>query len=251
MTAEPKTSYDQKFYDQTRSGSVSSARSVVPIILPLVRPNSVVDVGCGVGAWLRVFEEHGVTDYLGLDGSYIDRNQLAIDQCRFQAVDLQKTPSIPVTRTFDLAVCLEVAEHLSARSADGLISFLTTLSPCVLFSAAVPGQQGTDHVNEQWPSYWSRLFERKGYVRLDPVRPRVWRDPGVEWWYKQNLYLFCRPEVLAANADLREEAELAAALPFELLHHDVFGSLMTLRGAFRHLLRVTASFFVRAIGRGR
>lgn len=251
MTAELKTSYDQGFYDRTQAGSVASARVVVPIILPLVRPCSVVDVGCGVGAWLRVFEEHGVTDYLGLDGSYIDRKQLAIDQCRFQAVDLQNTPSIPVVRTFDLAVCLEVAEHLPARSAGGLINFLTTLSPCILFSAAVPGQQGTDHVNEQWPCYWSRLFEKKGYVRLDPVRPHVWRDPGVEWWYKQNLYLYCRPDVLAANSDLRKEADLATAHPFELLHHDAFGSLMTLRGAFKHLLRVVASFLSRAFAGGR
>src|SRR5215204_4952574 len=108
------TPYGVRFYNDQRSGSLRSAQVIVPLVTALIRPRSVVDVGCGIGTWLKVFSEAGVEDYLGLDGDYVTRDQLLIEPMHFQAADLANPPKLE--RTFDLAVCLEVGEHLPAKS---------------------------------------------------------------------------------------------------------------------------------------
>src|SRR5436190_19968909 len=102
------TAYDATFYAEQADGSLRSARAVVPLVMELVRPASVLDVGCGLGTWLAAFAEAGVADFLGMDGDYVDRAKLKIPAERFRAADLTNPPS--PGRTFDLAVCLEVAE---------------------------------------------------------------------------------------------------------------------------------------------
>ena len=96
-------------------------------------------------------------------------------------------------KQFELAACLEVAEHIPETSASHLIDELTGCAPVVLFSAAIPGQGGTQHVNEQWPEYWRELFGRRGYRPVDAIRGRIIQDPSVEWWYRQNILVYCDP----------------------------------------------------------
>jgi SAM-dependent methyltransferase len=172
-----------------------SARKIVPLALELTGARSVVDVGCGIGAWLSVFAEHGVTDYQGFDGS---GGELLIDPSRFTQTRLDD--GVRAGRTFDLAVCLEVAEHLPERSASTLVSDLCALAPTVLFSAAVPGQGGVEHVNEQWPDYWASLFTSNGYTLYDAIRPAVWDDEEIDWWYRQNVLVFSRNPLQVENA---------------------------------------------------
>jgi hypothetical protein len=213
--------------------SLRSARIVVPVLLSLVQVRTVVDFGCGVGAWLKAFEENGVSDYLGLDGDYISPDQMLVNPSSFRPTDLRNLPRLG--RAFDMAVCLEVGEHLPARTASHLVARLVEAAPHVLFSAAPPGQGGTHHINEQWPHFWRRLFSAHNYERLDPIRPQIWRSPEVQWWYKQNIYLYSRSDVIAGDKGLALERELATHSPFELLHSDVFGQLTTVSGLARAL----------------
>lgn len=236
--------YDAAFFRRQQADSLRSARIVVPLLMDLVRPRSVADFGCGVGAWLHVFLENGITDLLGIDGDYVDRSALLFDSTRFRATDLEG-PVETLGRGFDMAVCLEVAEHLSARAAPRLIERLTNAAPIVLFSAALPGQGGTQHVNECWPGYWRRLFAMHGYDRLDAIRPRIWRERDVEWWFKQNTYLFIRRGVIESDAILREEAACAAANPFELIHEDVLGHVTTTSGLLRSMPRAALRSLMR------
>ena len=155
------TNYDHEFYELHRKQSLDSARRVLPLVFQYVQPASVVDVGCGEGAWLSEFCAAGVRDYLGVDGDYVDRTKLLIEPDRFQAADLAQ--GIDLGRRFDLAVCLEVAEHLPQSAAGRFVAALAALSDVVLFSAAIPQQLGTDHINLQWPGYWRELFVRHGY----------------------------------------------------------------------------------------
>jgi len=53
----------------------------------------------------------------------------------------------------------------------------------VVFSAAIPFQQGDGHINEQWPSFWSNLFAAHGYDCLPDLRHRAWSNPSIEVWY--------------------------------------------------------------------
>ena len=144
--------YSGEFYQHIRQGSHRSAEEIVPLIMTSWQPRSVIDVGCGLGAWLRVFKQHGVEDVFGVDGSYVDTKTLEIPVERFAAVDLAKP--FHLDRQFDLVMSLEVAEHIPGACAEIFIESVTRLGPVVLFSAAIPFQGGTHHVNEQWPDYW-------------------------------------------------------------------------------------------------
>ena len=209
-------SYTSEFYQLIRKGSASSAEIIVPLVLRCVPARSVVDVGCGEGSWLAVFQTLGVDDFLGLDGDYIDRSRLLIPQEKFRAVDLAEP--FFLERTFDLAISMEVAEHLPPESAEGFIESLARLAPAVLFSAAIPHQGGNNHLNEQWPDRWAALFEVRGYVTVDCVRRRVWRNEAVEWWYAQNTFLFARREVVEGNGALKAEFERTDPNQFRLVH---------------------------------
>jgi SAM-dependent methyltransferase len=172
---------------------------IVPLVVERLRPRSVVDVGCGLGTWLAVFMENGVADVTGVDGDYVYSSRLEIPAERFVAHDLS-TP-LSLDRRFDLAVSLEVAEHLPADRAAIFVGSLTALAPFVLFSAAIPLQGGTNHVNEQWPEYWAALFGHRGFLPVDCVRREVWGDENVEWWYAQNTLLFVEEGRLASPPD--------------------------------------------------
>src|SRR5262249_3367303 len=158
-------------------------------------------------SWLAAFQECGVHDFLGIDGPYVDPRSLLVDPAHFRAADLSRP--IVLTRSFDLAICLEVAEHLPPTSAGPLVRTLTAAASPVLFSAALPGQGGTAHINEQWPEYWEALFRERGYQRLDPIRKHIWMNPLVEWWYRQNIYLYASGATVSASPRLQLEAKSA------------------------------------------
>lgn len=186
--------YDDEFYHTIRDGSSKSAAVVVPLIVEMLRPSSVVDVGCGTGSWLAQFREEGVEDILGLDYSECSTHLLQVDEGVIRHVDL--CAPFALERAFDVAISLEVAEHLPEGSAATFVRSLSQLAPVVVFSAAIPGQGGIGHLNEQWPSFWVRYFAENGYAVVDCLRDQIWRDERIEWWYRQNLLVFVRNDLL-------------------------------------------------------
>ncbi len=156
----------------------------------LLEPASVLDVGCATGTWLDEWIKDGVSDVLGIDGDYVDRAALHIPVAKFTNVDLEQPFSLG--RRFDLVQTLEVAEHLDEAHADAFVESLARHGDTILFSAAIPGQGGDHHVNEQWPSYWAEKFAKAGYTLYDIIRPQIWTDPRIIWWYRQNMLVFAR-----------------------------------------------------------
>jgi len=208
--------YTDRFFSAQREPARRSAEVIVPIVVGLTTPSSVVDVGCGTGTWLAAFEQLGVHDILGIDGDYVDRDALEIPRDLFLAHDLARP--LDLTRRFDLVVSLEVAEHLPAERADTFVESLTKLGPIVLFSAAIPGQGGTSHINEQWPAYWARLFAKRGYVHVDCLRRRLWHDEAVAPWYAQNALLYVAADELHRHEELARLRDPADASPLALVH---------------------------------
>jgi SAM-dependent methyltransferase len=214
--AAHEVTYSRAFYEAQSPASLLAARRVVPAVEALVSPRSVVDVGCGVGTWLSVFRERGVAEILGIDGSYVDPATLLIPAECFLPRDL--TGPINVSRRFDMAISLEVAEHLPPSSSGSFVDQITGLSDIVLFSAAIPGQGGANHINEQWQSYWRRLFDERGYAAVDCLRYRFWDDAEVQAYYRQNMLLYVDRELLAHCPHLQAEAERGALIPSDLVH---------------------------------
>jgi SAM-dependent methyltransferase len=196
------TPYDGDFFEQLSARSLASARIVLREVFTAVPVRSVVDVGCGVGSWLRAAHEFGATRCLGIDGDYVDRTRLLVDTSEFRAQDLENGRLTSVVRggeTFDLALSMEVAEHLSSGRAASFIGEICGLGDFVLFSAAIPDQGGTHHVNEQWPDYWAALFDSQGFACFDVLRNRLWNEDGCDYWYIQNGLLFARRASAAAE----------------------------------------------------
>jgi hypothetical protein len=205
--------YGQRFYGVQADGSARSAARIVPIVRELLHPTSVLDVGCGVGTWLAEWQVQGVDDVVGVDGDYVDRSDLRIPADNFVARDLEQPLSLG--RRFDLVMTLEVAEHITSATSATFVKSLVEHADVVLFSAAVPGQGGTGHINEQWPSYWASLFRVHGYRPLDVLRPMIWEDAEVVHWYRQNLLIFASEAAPDLNCP-------AAVGPLDLAHPELF-----------------------------
>src|SRR5262245_35919916 len=199
--------YGRSFFEGHREGSGRSAKAIVPLLIEAVEPSSVIDVGCGQGVWLSAFKSRGVSDVFGVDGDWVDTRSLEIPRASFASADLSKP--LNLDRCFDLVLSLEVAEHLPAASAATFVQSLVGLGQVILFSAAIPFQGGVAHVNEQWPDYWADLFERHRYVAVDYVRPLVWNNPDVVWWYAQNAMIFLRKDCLSRFPRLAEAAKVS------------------------------------------
>jgi Methyltransferase domain len=197
--------YDDRFF-LGEADSLASARAIATIVYELLQPGSVVDVGCGWGSWLLAFHECGVERLLGVDGDHVNTDRLLIDPACFNRQNLAAT--FAIHGSFDLAICLEVAEHLPRRNARHLVRTLTTIAPAVLFSAAVPSQGGSNHINEQWPSYWRGLFKAENFRMFDCVRPRIRERQDIQWWYRQNLVIYVRTDAISSYLQLGPESQL-------------------------------------------
>jgi hypothetical protein len=208
--------YDEAFYAPFTESSAASARVIVPEIVALLNPASVVDVGCGEGVWLAVFHEHGVERTVGIDGDHVKKDRLHIPPSSFLVRDLSKAFAIP--ETFSLVVSLEVAEHLPKGCAETFVNSLTALGKAVLFSAAVPYQAGIHHVNLQWQDYWADLFAARGFVAVDAIRPIVWRNESVSFFYRQNMLLFVEENHLRAHPAVVQAWERTRHAPLSIAH---------------------------------
>jgi SAM-dependent methyltransferase len=178
-----------KYFHDDEHHNLVAPSIIMPYILSGIKPKSVVDIGCGIGTFLHVCKNNGIDDILGIDGEWTDQNLLSkyIDLSEFQIADLES--KLQIKRKFDLAICLEVAEHLREDSAKTIVSNLVNLSDIIIFSAAFPGQGGQNHLNEQWPSYWAKIFNDYDFNFFDVLRPIFWENEKIPIWYKQNMFL--------------------------------------------------------------
>ena len=185
--------YDSEYYDHTVEGpAVRSAGTISDSIMAEFGPKRVIDVGCGTGALLEVLREKGC-EVCGLEYS-----NAALRYCRARQLDVTKfdieRDLFNDSRTFDVAISTEVAEHLPEKAADRYIDLLTRLAQIIIFTAAPPDQGGRDHVNEQPPSYWISKYRQRGFehdAELSDRWKESWKATGsVQDFYYQNVMIF-------------------------------------------------------------
>lgn len=181
--------YQDNFHNVHFQNSINSAKEVVPLFLSYYKPQSVLDVGCGLGTWLKIFEENQC-DVFGIDGNYVQTKDLVIDINKFKDLDLNL--KFNLNKKFDLVTSLEVAEHILPENAKGFIDSICLHGDIVLFSAAIPGQEGTLHYNERYNDYWIELFSQNGYKCFDFLRHKIWNNNKISWWYRQNILIFIK-----------------------------------------------------------
>lgn len=187
--------YGEEFFDYLSEGSARSARRVIPLLRAVFKVESVLDVGCGRGAWLREWSNERITDFMGVDGDYIDDANLLFPIDHFVRCDIAQP--FALGRRFELIQSLEVAEHIAESQSDTFVRNLAAHGDIILFSAAVPGQGGEFHVNEQPYTYWRDKFAAEGFRTFDWLRPIIRTERAIEPWYRYNTLIFVRESGLA------------------------------------------------------
>ncbi|WP_240230350.1 class I SAM-dependent methyltransferase [Devosia lacusdianchii] len=191
MTA---TLYPAGFYENRRAHTAHAASRILAALPAALPRTSIADIGCGTGTWLAAALAAGATSAFGIEGDWVTASMLDDPSIAFRPADLEQPFTGP---RVDLVMSLEVAEHLSPARADGFVADLAAMAPAVLFSAAIPGQGGVGHLNEQWPSYWAARFAHHGLRPVDIIRPAIWTDEAIPAWYRQNTMLYLDNATLA------------------------------------------------------
>lgn len=218
-----ETTYTPEFFTWALERIRSSAEVIVPLVLERLSPRSVLDFGCGVGVWLETFGRLGVGDCVGVDGPWVPRDALHIGDDQFVTARLDEP--IDLGRRFDLVLALEVAEHLPEHRSNQLVRNIVEHAPCALFSAAIPHQGGTDHLNEQWPDYWVERFADHGYAVVDGIRPLIWSNSAILPFYRQNVLMFASHELIDARPLLQRDRERTADAQLSLVHPELMASI--------------------------
>ncbi|MFN5134088.1 MAG: class I SAM-dependent methyltransferase [Chitinophagaceae bacterium] len=183
-----------KYIHQEAIHNTTAANEIVPVLISIFKPESVADIGCGTGTFLKVFKSYGVTDVVGIDGSWVNRDLLSqnINVSEFHEFNIEE--GFRLSKKYDLCICFEVAEHISTEKSKQLVQELCMTSDIVIFSAAIPLQGGQNHINEQWIEYWQKLFKDMNYILYDGLRQLFWNNNYIDVWYKQNIFCFIKNE---------------------------------------------------------
>src|SRR6185437_917579 len=216
----------------------SSAAVIVGLLGEAFKIESVLDIGCGDGRWLRSFQDLGASRIRGVDGPWTDQTRLLIEKSDFAVHNLEKP--LDLAQKFDLAMSTEVAEHVQSEFADQFVENLTRHADLIFFGAAIPYQGGFRHVNEQWPSYWAEKFAAANFRCFDLVRSLIWDRDDIHFWYKQNCLVYIRE----SRKDMIAQIEAcignlgAPPPPMDIAHPELYQSLASYRQiAFKPLLR--------------
>lgn len=232
---------EKKYIHDEFHHNLKSPEIIINKLLKYISPKSVVDVGCGIGTFLKVFKDNGITEILGIDGNWVDKNLLYkyIQENEFFEANLEKP--LFLSKKFDLAISLEVAEHIEENKSDIFIKSLTSLSDIIVFSAAFPNQGGQNHVNEQWPEYWSNKFNKYGYHMFDVIRPLIWNESEVQSWYKQNIFLVLNEnkKQILNNFPHSLTDEVAK---YNIIHPDYYNALFEYPSKFYEQLNINSDF---------
>lgn len=214
----PESLYGTDFHADRDARTRATARKVLGSVFEWLSPQSVCDVGCGTGTWLAAASELGIETIQGFEGPWAKTANLVVSDDAVDFQDLEN--SVSGDRTFDLVISLEVAEHLSDARSAGFVKDLCNLGDCIMFSAAIPLQGGTGHITERWQSHWAKLFEAEGYSVYDPVRPLIWDDGEVAFWYRQNTMVYVRR---GSEAETKiKAAGFGAPVMLDLVHPDQY-----------------------------
>lgn len=196
MVTNSSEIYGKEFYDETARRAKNAAEICAQVLKKFVNVKSVIDVGAGTGVWTRVFLEQfpdiRLAQVVDLDKrNFLPFNNIGSDtrlilsSCNFE------TDAFVSEDIFDLGICTEVLEHIDMRAANFVLSQLAKSCRLLIFSAAVPGQGGTHHINEQTLAYWSNLLKSFGFSPLDVLRHELKGESNsVPDYYANNCLLW-------------------------------------------------------------
>jgi hypothetical protein len=202
--------YDSSFYTGMKDDHYHSAVKFFKHLFQHYRPDSLVDFGAGTGAWIKAARDLGVKTILGIEGEWVKNSASHIVPGLPYHYQNMEDP-VCLERHFDMAMSLDVAEHLTQSRADTFLDDMCTAADFIMFGAAMSLQLGANHINEQNQTYWIEKFRARGYICRDFFRAPLWFHNDIQANYLQNTFVFVR------QGDSR--AELIPDFPLYNVHH--------------------------------
>lgn len=176
--------YSKNYYSRHANGSLNSANRILSLLSEFIHPNSVADIGCGTGTWGFTAEKIWGAQIFAFDRHRYDDCDMYISAEKYFQCDLRQKTRLG---RYDLAICVEVIEHIDQNYEDIVIDNLCACSDTLLFSGALPFQGGTGHINERPFSYWLEKFNMRGYTMIQDIRWSIWDQSDIEIWYRNNI----------------------------------------------------------------
>lgn len=190
------TPYSDEFFAKTFRQGKAAAEKLLPLFDDLeFFPDTVVDIGGGAGGWLIPFADRGA------EVTLVDQVNPAIqveldNRVRYLPSNLENEGDVAGIPGSELAICVEVLEHLSAQAASRVLNQVSKSSETVIFSAAWDGQGGEHHINERPMEDWLEEWVNRDFVVADVIRSRMNSLPR---YYQTNLVLLTQNRDLAAR----------------------------------------------------
>jgi hypothetical protein len=167
---------------------------VCDAICKVLDPIWLIDIGCGIGDYVKGFIERGVRAE-GVEGSENCTPFLVVPERLVRIVDMRKELIFLADSMYDMVLCLEMLEHIEEEYADIVVSNLSSMTNKILTSAAPPGQGGHYHVNCRPKEYWVEMFSRYKFTHnrsiVDAIR-KEWEPINhkkeMSAYYKNLMY---------------------------------------------------------------
>ena len=177
-------------------------------------PQQVLDIGCGLGGYIRMFQEWGTPEVLGVDGS-LPSDQFLSDG-NFLHHDLNQP--LDLQRTYDLVLCITAIESIDAQTQEKVLEIIHRHSKDrIVFAAAEPNQQDSGYKNLSPLSHWLEAWQRLGWVP-DVFDSLAVRSLSTYSWLRRNLIVLVRADRFDAQVSPFSVADLV-----RLAHHSFKG----------------------------
>lgn len=187
------TMYDTSYYKQINLEEAEQATRLAKILMWVYAPKSVLDIGSATGLYLKPFADAGlVISGVDYSASAIAKEVLQVPRKSIRIVDITKQS---IATSADLALCIEVLEHIPATGTKAAITHIAETSNTIFFSAAQPGQGGVGHINTQPKEYWEAFFTGEGFRRdlIDEEYIKTLISAGYHMgWLVNNMMIFKR-----------------------------------------------------------
>lgn len=187
--------YYERHFVKYRSWEVEIGKYIYSIL----NPSSVLDLGCGVGSYLEGFYFAGCRDLMGIELNYELAKQYFVEEIKPDIRCGDVTKDLSINRMFDCVISFEVGEHISP---EGTIFFVDNLTcyckKYIIFTAAPPGQRGTNHINLMHRSVWIDMIKNRGFLYMGKMveqYKKEWKRFGTEKYILNNLMVFKKDSV--------------------------------------------------------